>query len=120
MAIFNGFNKLRSNMRRKVNQIERGQCRALMKSGRLVERRAKQKTPVEWGNLKASGYSRWESSGKTPLVEIGYTADYAVPVHEDLESWHNVGEAKFLENALNESEKDVYNLLKQAGKSSTQ
>lgn len=28
---------------------------------------------------------------------VGYTADYAIFVHEDLEAYHPVGQAKFLE-----------------------
>lgn len=33
----------------------------------------------------------------------GTDVDYAVPVHEDLEAHHEVGEAKFLESTIDES-----------------
>jgi uncharacterized protein YyaL (SSP411 family) len=35
-----------------------------------------------------------------PKVVVGYTADYAVYVHENLEAYHSVGQAKFLESAV--------------------
>jgi len=34
---------------------------------------------------------------KQPKVTVGYATDYAVYVHENLEAYHPVGEAKFLE-----------------------
>lgn len=36
-------------------------------------------------------------SGKRPVVTVGYNASYAIFVHEDLEAYHKVGQAKFLE-----------------------
>ncbi len=35
-------------------------------------------------------------------VRVGYTAEYAVYVHENLEAHHPVGQAKFLEQPLRE------------------
>ena len=35
-----------------------------------------------------------------PMVEVGYSAFYAVYVHEDLEAKHTVGVAKFLQTAI--------------------
>lgn len=34
-----------------------------------------------------------------PKVRVGYSADYAVYVHENMEAHHPVGQAKFLETA---------------------
>lgn len=43
------------------------------------------------------GLSR--NAAKSAKVQVGYTARYAVYVHEDLETTHKNGEAKFLEKA---------------------
>jgi uncharacterized protein YyaL (SSP411 family) len=42
-----------------------------------------------------------------PKVVVGYTADYAVYVHENLEAYHPVGQAKFLEVAVRRHRRDV-------------
>lgn len=53
--------------------------------------------PVDTGRLRASHYVAPPERG---LVEVGYGADYAVPVHERTEVRHVTGEAKFLEKAV--------------------
>lgn len=60
-------------------------------------------TPVDTSNLRRSEYETdVVDQGDDFIVEIGYEADYAVPVHEILEPRvkHKVGHAKFLEHAL--------------------
>lgn len=42
------------------------------------------------------------SGGTQISVEVGYAAEYAVEVHEKTWVSHKVGEAKFLQNAVNE------------------
>lgn len=37
-----------------------------------------------------------------PVVVVGFTQNYALPVHEDLEAHHDVGQAKFLEQPARE------------------
>lgn len=49
--------------------------------------------PVDTGALKASYYVNETQAG----VKAGYSADYAMKVHEDLNMDHRIGEAKFLE-----------------------
>lgn len=44
--------------------------------------------PVEFGVLRGSGYARVEGKGFSAEGQVGYTADYAVIVHEDLEARH--------------------------------
>lgn len=66
---------------------------------------SKEHTPVDLGNLRASGYVTLpQGRGVSELVvEVGYggtAASYAVTQHEATGHVHPVGEAKFLENAL--------------------
>src|SRR5688500_1355570 len=58
-------------------------------------------TPVQFGNLRASGHvSDVEVSGNTYAINLdfgGPSASYAIYVHEDLDAQHPVGQAKFVE-----------------------
>ena len=64
------------------------------------------RTPVDTGALRGSRYVTMPvHSGKGMQVEYGYggpAKKYAVKVHEDLNAFHPVGEAKFLESAIDE------------------
>ncbi len=67
---------------------------------------AKRRTPVDSGALKRSGQVEMkdEMGEITAHLTFGDAAvGYAVPVHEDLEAHHPVGEAKFLESTVLES-----------------
>lgn len=68
---------------------------------------AQNRTPVDTGTLRASGFVSGPSSDGSDLsVSIGFGGpgiEYAIPVHEDLEAFHAVGQAKFLESTLLES-----------------
>lgn len=76
-----------------------------------IERGSKKRVPREFGGLVNSGYQK--KSGDMQY-EIGFTADYAVHVHENLEMklkgkkrpsgkgvyWGPAGEARFLSKAI--------------------
>ncbi len=59
-------------------QLERG----LVKGGFFLQRKSQQMVPVNTGNLKASAFLKKEGSGRTTEVRVGYTAKYALWVHE--------------------------------------
>lgn len=64
--------------------------RGYKKAGIFLQRLSMQIVPVDEGNLKASGsdFPRWTMEGDRITVICGYTAEYAVIVHEDLELRH--------------------------------
>lgn len=71
---------------------------------------SQRRVPVLTGDLKASGkVSEPKQEGRNVFVALSYggpdspAQDYAVVVHEDLEAFHPVGQAKYLESVLNES-----------------
>lgn len=64
---------------------------------RIVEE-AKRITPVDTGALRASLGAKLVSPG---VVMIFATMEYAAAVHENLEAYHEVGQAKYLEVPLN-------------------
>lgn len=80
----------------------RAMAAGVYQQGFRVDAASVLKTPVKFGRLRASHYVT-PPRGPTLEVEVGNGTDYAVAVHErvtDVE--HPVGEAKFLEKAVNE------------------
>lgn len=96
----------------------------LFVGGLLIERRSKERVPVEYGNLRASGYTGWDPDNPNGVV-VGYTARYAAAVHEKVamklkgkqrrsgigQYWGPKGEAKFLEKPHRESREDVKKIV---------
>lgn len=60
----------------------------LVEAAKLLLRRANLLVPVDTGVLKASGFVRLVGSLSEPRVLIGYTANYAIYVHENLDAKH--------------------------------
>lgn len=83
----------------------------VLKAALLVDRRSGEKTPVRFGILKASRSTQLIQGGNEPQAAVSYKAAYAPFVHENLEAHHNVGEAKFLEHAVNESTGDIVRII---------
>jgi len=67
----------------------------------------KQRTPVRYGNLQDSvhqvGPTQEGNTFYSEIVAGGPSAPYAFFVHENLEAFHKVGQAKFLESVILES-----------------
>jgi hypothetical protein len=80
---------------------------ALYQEAQIEMTESKKRCPVDTGILRASGFvAEPEVDGENISVTLSYggaAVDYAIPVHENLEAFHPVGEAKFLESVLNES-----------------
>jgi hypothetical protein len=69
--------------------------------------RAKDLSPVDEGIMRASGFVELPKvEGNTVSVRMGFggaSSDYVVVQHEDLSLHHDVGQAKFLEQPVNEA-----------------
>lgn len=80
---------------------------ALRAEGEIEMTEAKRRTPVKTGALKGSGHvtgPRWRGRDVSVTLAFGGpAAPYVIPVHENLQALHPVGQAKFLESVLNES-----------------
>lgn len=95
-------------LNRKINTIAKdvgpkAYASSLIKIMLSVEAEMIPRTPIDTGNLRRSG------AGNATVTKVGpkgakgmvfYTAKYAVFVHERTELRHDVGEAKFLQNAI--------------------
>ena len=69
-----------------------------------IARDSRRRTPVDRGLLRDSIYVKPPKVGDV-AGEIGYSAPYAIFVHERTELRHRVGQAKFLQTAINASRK---------------
>jgi len=61
-----------------------GCARGLKKAGLLLQRASQKRVPVDFGVLKASAFTRATGIGYATVVTVGYTARYALEVHESV------------------------------------
>jgi len=87
-------------LKKEHQEIVKDAARGLYKGALLVQRTALPLTPIDDGPLRESSYA--EMVGPM-TAQVGYTAEYAPHVHENLDANHPVGEAKFLEKAEKET-----------------
>lgn len=109
-----GFDNVLRNLNQKIGMIKSKSRQGLKVAGLIVEGASKRMTPVDTGNLRAGTYTELLEISGNVGVEIGYTANYAVFVHERTELHHNFGQAKFLEEALKQNERQILGAI--AGK----
>jgi len=88
---------------------------ALNEEHELLMTVAKRRTPVMTGSLRASGHVQpVQITGHDVVSQGGFggaAAPYALYVHENLNSRHPVGQAKFYESAFNEALRGMANRL---------
>lgn len=113
---FTGINEVLRNLNKEIMKLKQRTTAGLWEAGLEVKAKSMDKTPVSLhgGNLKASHYVIAYTGSTGPVVEIGLTAAYAPYVHERMELRHRVGQAKFLETALQET--PVIKILERAAK----
>lgn len=96
------------DIERRLQELRRAMmakgAQGLFEAGNMIVTEAKRRVPVDLGALKGSGYvtAPTATPGGTN-VEVGFggpAAGYAIYVHEDLSAHHPVGEAKYLERAV--------------------
>lgn len=82
-------------------------ARAVYQEAVIEEKECKRRTPVDTGTLRASihveGPVREGRVIRVYIVAGGPAEMYALIVHEDLDAFHKVGEAKYIERPLMES-----------------
>jgi hypothetical protein len=80
---------------------------ALYQETQIETTEVKRRTPVDTGELRASVHVVGPFSQGDRIWTLiacgGLAAKYAVYVHENLEAFHKVGQAKFLESVILES-----------------
>ncbi len=117
-------NMFKSNMGETKTRFNNSLKTALTEFGGEVQRYSVILTPVDTGDLRGSSYTgEPESNNNSGLkVEVGYERDvlpenaYSVYVHERTELHHDIGQAKFLETALQTKEPEFLPYLKMSVK----
>ncbi len=107
MASVTGADVVIANLRAIAASMPQQIGRALREEAEIEMTEAKRRTPVDTGALRASGHvEEPQVNGADVSVMLGFggaAAPYALVVHDNIEAFHPVGQAKFLESTLAES-----------------
>ena len=99
----NGLTQVLDNIKKAVALAGEATTEGLYAAGLIIESESIDRTPKDTGHLRNTAYT--EAQGNK--AQVGYSAEYAVKVHEDLNAKHKIGEAKFLENAAKAKEQEA-------------
>ncbi len=118
---FRGVSELDRHIRDMSNKVSTVAGRALREEAEIEMTEAKRRTPVDTGALRASGRVEGPQLAAGDVYVTlsfgGPAAPYALFVHENLDAYHKVGQAKYLESTLNESRPHMASrLAKRIGK----
>lgn len=82
ISTITGLTDVLKNMQAKQAAMAAGCNKGLRKAGLLLQGASQKLVPVEFGILKASAFTRAAGTGFNTVVIVGYTAKYALYVHE--------------------------------------
>lgn len=135
LAYVKGVKEMMAKLKAKRELYARNTGIGLKRGGLLIQRKSQLKVPVDFGILKASAFTRADGEGFDTRVIVGYTAAYAIFVHENVEMkgkgkprqapskgnyWDPVGrgQSKFLEDVIKSSEdrKEIINVVVETAK----
>ena len=121
---------VRSLRSRVPREVELGLKAGLVEAAETTMTKAKRRTPVDTGALRSSGHVQppkregtelhvlFGFGGPAGAGNLGETNDepvgYAVYVHEDLTARHKVGQAKYLESAVNDMRAKYPDIIRRA------
>jgi len=92
-----GLSRVARNIERFGNMKAKGIERGLNKAALVVKGESQRIVPIDFGILRSSAFVRKINSGFNTKMLVGYSANYAVYVHENLDSMHKEGtQAKFV------------------------
>jgi len=80
-----GIEQVLATLRRKNNALAAGFARGVKLAGLTLQKESQRLVPVDFGVLKASAFTRATGRGYNTEVNVGYTASYAIYVHESVE-----------------------------------
>lgn len=113
MIRITGMSNILSNLKKASKgygaKVEAG----LKNAGLFVQGESQRIVPVDTANLKGGAFTRnvGGKGFKTDVV-VGYVADYAVYVHENLDASHKPGKrAKYLESVVREKRSEIFRII---------
>jgi len=113
MIKITGMSRVLSNLKKSKLTIAVGVARGLKQGGLFLQRESQKIVPVDTTNLKGGAFTRnIGGNGFDADVVVGYVADYAVYVHENLQAKHKPGkQAKFLEQPAREKRGEIIKII---------
>lgn len=111
-----GVDKVLRNLNKQVREIEGRTMKGLIQAAILVRKDMEQTSPtipVDTGNLRASWFTDPHYQGKNPVVNLGFSANYAWYVHEMVgANFQRPGAgAKFFEAALKRNKAQILKIV---------
>lgn len=108
-----GVNRVLGKMRKATKSYAARAERGLKLAGVFVQSRSQRIVPVDTSNLKGGAFTRnIGGKGFKADVIVGYVADYAVYVHENLDARHKPGkQAKFLESVVRKERSEIFKII---------
>lgn len=82
ISTITGVQQIIANIAKAKSNMEKGFVDGLKLAGLKLQRESQQLVPVNFGVLKSSAYTRARGQGFTTIIRVGYTAGYALFVHE--------------------------------------
>lgn len=115
------FDNVMKNLNKEIKQIQGKTMKGLIRSAALIRRdmdKTSPKIPVDTGNLRQSWFTTPYPHKTRPALMIGFSANYAVFVHENVgANFQRPGAgAKFFEASLNRNHKQILDIIKQEAK----
>lgn len=86
-----GVKAIRDAIEANGKALAKGVRVGLHRAGLFLQRESQKIVPIDTGALRESAHTRMEGRGLGSVVVVGYSTDYAVPVHEDLDADHSLG-----------------------------
>lgn len=108
MADIETKNEVSENCKRIAGSMPAIARQALFRAGLFVQAESQRRAPVDTGYMRASAKTRMENNY---AVLITYDAYYSIFVHERVKAKHKVGEAKFLQNAIDKNKEKITRIL---------
>jgi len=103
MIKLEGLPQVLSKLRSATVDMQNKAGRGLKLGGLFLQRESQKIVPKQLGNLHNSAFTRSTGAGLHTDVTVGYTAEYATYVHEDMDKAHgaafNIKHASEISNA---------------------
>lgn len=89
LVTITGVDTVIRNLTKAGSKLAAGTAKGLKRGGLFLQRESQKIVPVQLGTLKGTAFTRnMGGSGFRTDIVVGYTSEYAVFVHEDLEKAH--------------------------------
>lgn len=102
-----GISSWKQSASKAADKMNTGAMQGTVAGAEQVLRDSNAIVPIDSGNLRNSGKVRMEDTKNKKKAAVGYSASYAVFVHENLDANHKNGQAKFLQKAVVKDSKKV-------------